>query len=143
MESARHRIKLDSRSENPTKEAKKMTDRPPTTSRRAFARTLAAVAAAPALLPASALGQAATPAAAPPPAPAPVPTPEAPSSVAEALTEVVRIRWGKHLNGDQLGDIAKSIDGRLRAAEAMKKMPLRNGDEPDVVFSAAPEGSPS
>ena len=117
-----------------------MNDRSQTTSRRAFARTLAAVAAAPALLPASALGQAATPAAAPPPVPTPVPTPEAPSSVAEALTEVVRIRWGKHLNGDQLGDIAKALDGRLKGAEAMKKVALTNADEPDVVFSADIEG---
>jgi hypothetical protein len=120
-----------------------MPDRPHTTSRRAFARTLATVAAAPALLPAAALGQA--PAAAPTPAPTPtsVPTPEAPSSVAEALTEVVRIRWGKHLSGEQLGEIAKALDGRLKGAEAMKKVKLTNADEPDVVFTAAPEGNPS
>lgn len=114
-----------------------MSDRS-TTSRRGFARALATAAAAPALLPAAAvLGQAApTPAA----TPTPVPTPEAPSSASEALTEIVRIRWGKHLSGEQLGDIAKAIDGRLKAAETMKKAPLGNGDEPDVIFSAVPEG---
>lgn len=117
-----------------------MPDRPETTSRRAFARTLATMAAAPALLPAAALGQAAAPAAATP-VPTPVPTPEAPSSVAEALTEVVRIRWGKNLSGEQLGQIAKAIDGRLKAGEAMKKVKLTNADEPDVVFSAGAEGS--
>jgi hypothetical protein len=116
-----------------------MPDRPPTTSRRAFARTLATMAAAPALLPAAALGQTAAPAAATP-APTPVPTPEAPSSVAEALTEVVRIRWGKHLSGEQLGEVAKAIDGRLKGAEAMKKVKLTNADEPDVVFFADVEG---
>ena len=116
-----------------------MPDRTPTTSRRAFARTLATMAAAPALLPAAALGQTAAPAAATP-APTPVPTPEAPSSVAEALTEVVRIRWGKHLSGEQLGDVAKAIDGRLKGAEAMKKVKLTNADEPDVVFFADVEG---
>jgi hypothetical protein len=134
------------RKEIPTKEAKKMPDRPLTTSRRAFARTLAAAAAAPALLPAAALGQtapAATPAAAATPAPTSTPMPEAPSSAAEALTEVVRIRWGKHLSGEQLGDVAKAIDGRLRGAEAMRKVTLTNADEPDVVFAAALEGSPS
>ena len=109
-----------------------MPERPRTSSRRAFAKTLAVAAAAPALLPAAALGQA---------APAATPTPEAPSSVAEALTEVVRIRWGKHLSGEQLGDIAKAIDGRLKAGEAMKKVKLGNADEPDVVFSAGAEGS--
>ena len=112
-----------------------MPDRPRTTSRRAFARNLAMVAAAPALLPAAALGQ--SPAMAP--TPTPVPTPEAPSSVAEALTEVVRIRWGKHLSGEQLGDIAKTLDYRLKGAEAMKKVKLTNADEPDVVFFAEAE----
>jgi hypothetical protein len=110
-----------------------MPDRPPVTSRRAFARTLAVAAAAPAPPPAAALGPAA-------PTPTPVPTPEAPSSVAEALTEVVRIRWGKHLSGEQLGDIAKALDGRLKGAEAMKKVKLTNADEPNVVFSADVEG---
>lgn len=119
-----------------------MPDRAPKTSRRAFARTLAAAAAAPALLPAAALGQAAAPAApSAAPTPTPVPTPEAPSSVAEALTEVVRIRWGKHLTGEQLGQIAKAIDGRLRSAEAMKKVTLGNADEPDVVYFASAEGT--
>ncbi|MFI5121071.1 MAG: hypothetical protein ACHQM4_11690, partial [Thermoanaerobaculia bacterium] len=85
--------------------------------------------------PAAALGQTA---AAPSLAPAPtlLPTPEAPSSVAEALTEVARIRWGKHLSGGQLGEIAIALDARLRGAEAMKKFPLTNADEPDVVFFA-------
>jgi outer membrane receptor protein involved in Fe transport len=117
-----------------------MPDRPSGTSRRAFARALAAAAAAPALLPAVALAQAApsaTPTAAP--TPTPIPTPEAPSSVAEALTEVVRIRWGKHLSGEQLADVAKALDGRLKGAEAMKKVKLANGDEPDFVFTADTE----
>ncbi len=122
-----------------------MSDRPATTSRRLFAKAIAAAAtavAAPALLPAAAaLGQPA-PAGTPVPAatPTPVPTPEAPSSVAEALTEVVRIRWGKNLSGEQLGEIAKSLDGRLRGAEAMKKVKLTNADEPDVVFFAEGPG---
>ncbi|MBK9963830.1 MAG: hypothetical protein IPP07_02570 [Holophagales bacterium] len=117
-----------------------MPERPRTSSRRAFAKTLAVAAAAPALLPAAALGQTAAPPPAATPLPTPVPTPEAPSSVAEALTEVVRIRWGKHLSGEQLGDVAKAIDGRLKAGEAMKKVKLGNADEPDVVFFADVEG---
>ncbi len=108
------------------------------TSRRRFAKALAAAAATPALLPAAALAQAAAPT--PSPAPTPAPTPEAPSSAAEALTEVVRIRWGKNLSGEQLESISKSIDGRLKGAEAMKKVKLTNADEPDVVFFAGPEG---
>ncbi|HEX7614094.1 MAG TPA: hypothetical protein VF554_02345 [Thermoanaerobaculia bacterium] len=112
--------------------------RPPSPSRRGFAKSLALAAAAPALAGAGiTLGQTApTPSAAPTPAPTPVPAPEAPSSTAEALTEVVRIRWGKHLSGEQLGEIAKSLDGRLKGAEAVKKVDLTNADEPDVVFFA-------
>lgn len=106
-------------------------------SRRLFAKRLVLAAAAPALAGAAALSQTApAPSPAPSPAPTPVPTPEAPSSVAEALTEVARIRWGRHLSGEQLGEIAKTVDGRLRGAEAMKKVALTNADEPDVVFFA-------
>jgi hypothetical protein len=118
-------------------------NRLPSPSRRRFAKSLALAAAAPALAGAGlALGQAAAPSPAaspaptPTPVPTPAPTPDAPSSVAEALTEVVRIRWGKHLSGEQLGEIAKTLDGRLRGAEAMKKVPLTNADEPDAVFFA-------
>jgi hypothetical protein len=118
-----------------------MSDRPATTSRRGFAKaalsTAVAAAAAPALFPAAAaLGQAAPPAA----TPTPVPVPDAPSSVAEALTEVVRIRWGRHLSGEQLGRVAKALDGRLKGAEAMKKVALTNADEPDVSFFAGVDG---
>jgi len=113
-------------------------NRPDASSRRALAKrlakSLALAAAAPALAGAGiALGQASP---TPSPAPTPVPTPEAPSSAAEALTEVVRIRWGKDLSGEQLGEIAKSLDGRLKGAEAMNKVRLTNADEPDVVFFA-------
>src|ERR1035437_4088948 len=104
-------------------------------SRRGFAKSLALAAAAPALAGAGiALGQTEP---TPSLAPTPVPTPEAaPSSVAEALTDIARIRWGKHLSGEQLGEIAKSLDGRLKGAEAMKKVALTNADEPDIVFFA-------
>jgi hypothetical protein len=107
-------------------------------SRRAFAKKLALAAAAPAFATAalSQTAPAAAPSPSPSPAPTPVPTPEAPSSAAEALTEIARIRWGKHLSGEQLGEIAKAVDGRLRGAEAMKKVALTNADEPDVVFFA-------
>ncbi len=112
----------------------------PLPSRRLFAKSLALAAAAPAFAgAATALAQTA-PSPSPTPAPTPVPTPEAPSSVAEALTEVARIRWGKHLSGEQLGEIAKALDGRLRGAEAMRKVPLTNADEPDVAFFAEAPG---
>ena len=79
----------------------------PPPSRRVFAKSLVLAAAAPALAGAAkALGQTPpppSPAAVPALAPTPAPAPEAPSSVAEALTEVARIRWGRHLSGQELG----------------------------------------
>src|SRR5260370_23902492 len=100
-----------------------MSDSISSPSRRLFAKSLALAAAAPAFAgAATALGQS-TPSPSPVPSPTPVPTPETPSSVAEALTEVVRIRWGKHLSGEQLGEIAKALDGRLRGAAPLKKVP--------------------
>jgi len=120
-----------------------MTDRALRTSRRGFAKAVAAAAAAAAAAPAAfpAFADSPAPSATPTVTPSvtPSPTPAPPSSVAEALTEVVRIRWGKDLSGEQLGDIAKAIDGRVRAAEAMKNVKLTNADEPDVVFAADTE----
>jgi len=118
-----------------------MTDRAIGTSRRGFAKAIAAAAAAaaaPAALPSFADSPAPTPTVTPTVTPSPTPAP--PSSAAEALTEVVRVRWGKNLSGEQLGEIAKAIDGRLKASDAMKKVPLANGDEPDVLYSAGGEG---
>lgn len=107
-------------------------------SRRQFVTALAASAAAP-LVPSVAWGQgpSPSPSALPSPSPSASPTPPPePSSSAEALTEVVRIRWGKHLSGEQLGEVAKAIDRGLRSSERMKKAALKNSDEPDFTFFA-------
>jgi hypothetical protein len=107
-------------------------------SRRQFVTAIAASATA-SLLPARAWGQTPSPPPAPSPSPSvspsPTPLPE-PSAAAEALTEVVRIRHGKHLSGADLGEIAKAIDRSLKSAERMKKVALKNSDEPDVTFFA-------
>src|SRR5260221_12076879 len=107
-------------------------------SRGRFVGVLAATAVAP-LVPSVVLAQAASPtpspAFSPSASPSPTPPPE-PSSSAEALTEVVRIRWGKHLSGEQLGEVAKAIDRNLRSSERMKKVALKNSDEPDLTFFA-------
>ena len=105
-------------------------------SRRQFVTAIAASAAAP-LVSSVAWGQAPSPSPSPSPtvSPSPTPVPE-PSSAAEALTEVVRIRWGKHLSGEQLGEVAKAIDRSLRSSERMKKVALKNSDEPDFTFFA-------
>ena len=65
--------------------------------------------------------------------------PEKPLPEAEALAEVARIQYGKYLNDDQMAEIKRSLSGRFRAAEAMKKTKLANGDEPAFIFSANPQ----
>ena len=65
--------------------------------------------------------------------------PEKPLPEAEALAEVARIQYGKYLNDDQMAEIKRSLSGRFRGAEAMKKTKLANGDEPAFIFSAKPQ----
>jgi hypothetical protein len=102
-------------------------------SRREFAKALAAMATAPLFSraellaphqPAQATGQA----------------PEQPTPAAEALAEVVRIRYGDNLNQDQMKQIKQSIDRTLRSADRLKQFKLRNSDEPAFVFSADVQG---
>jgi hypothetical protein len=90
--------------------------------RRDFAKTCAIIAAAPIL---SSVGEAQQTSVA-----------ETPSPAAEALTEAMRSRYPNRLSRDQLKEVARSLDGRLRAADALKKFELKNSDEPAFVFSA-------
>jgi hypothetical protein len=97
--------------------------------RREFAKSLAIIAAAPLVSRAADLE----------PAPASLqqtPPADAPSPVAESLTEVVRQRHGKHLTEDQLNLVKRSIDRSLRNADRMKQFKLTNGDEPAFAFTA-------
>jgi hypothetical protein len=113
--------------------------------RREFAKSLAALAAIPLL--GSGKARAETEGATPTAANllstivSPVPqgqAPEKPLPEAEALAEVAKIQYGKYLNDDQMAEIKRSLSGRFRAAEAMKKTKLANGDEPAFIFSANP-----
>ena len=122
--------------------------------RREFARTLAALAATPLLRPVIPFsrtdgGRLLTPAVADKPISASTPastterlqaqTPAEPLPEAEALSEVVRIQYGKNLSTEQMAEVKRSLSGRFRSAEAMKKVKLENGDEPAFVFSANPQ----
>ena len=103
-------------------------------SRRQFAKTLAAMAATP-LLARVTPAQAQEPAAAKPKPPQ-TPPPDQPSPAAEAMTEVVRIRYGKNLADEQLNEVKRSIDRSMRSADRLKQFKLKNGDEPAFGFSA-------
>lgn|SRR5262245_6913061 len=114
--------------------------------RREFAKTLAALAAMPWLVsweanasmkepPHPPVGDPATAV----PGIAQAQAPEKPLPEAEALAEVAKIQYGKNLTDDQMAEIKRSLSGRFRAAEAMKKIKLANGDEPAFIFSANPQ----
>jgi hypothetical protein len=57
-------------------------------------------------------------------------------ALAEALGEVVRAQYGSRLTKSELTTIIRQIRNGLERAEAMRKVELANGDEPDFVFSA-------
>jgi len=112
------------------------------TSRRRFAKTIAAaVVAAPLLAHATLNAQTppATKQAPAPPNPQPTPTPQAappPSPVAEAYAEVGRLRFGGKLTPDELARMKRDIEGNVRTAERLRAFNLKNADEPDFIFIA-------
>ena len=102
--------------------------------RRSFVKLIPSAGAAALValnLPSSA---AQTPSAAP--SPSPSPTPAVPSPLAEAYTEVARLRFGKHVEPPQWDRIKRDLEGNVRAADRMRESKLRNGDEPDFTFIA-------
>jgi hypothetical protein len=55
---------------------------------------------------------------------------------ADALDIVIRYRFGKHLNDEQLKRVyASALRGRA-SADAMKKIELTNGEDPIAAFRA-------
>ena len=112
---------------------------PERTSRRQFAKSVAATLAAAPLAARLAKGQ--TPAkpkepAAPPAQPQPSPAPQPkPSPVAEAYAEVARARFGDKLSPEQMEQLRKDLDGYARNSERLGAVKLKNSDEPDFVFS--------
>jgi hypothetical protein len=121
-------------------------------SRRRFLQTLgAATAAAPlAGLAWPALAQTPPPApASPPSTPSATPTPATPATPptpeeiankadAQSLLDIVQRRFGSRLDKAQLDSIRDDIEGNLGAGQGLRKLELRNSDEPDIIFRAVP-----
>ncbi|HEX6184353.1 MAG TPA: hypothetical protein VFZ44_10775 [Pyrinomonadaceae bacterium] len=114
-------------------------------SRRRFTKTLAAAAlAAPAALAARAQTPPATkePTAPPNPQTTPTPAPQQPqgpprpSPLAEAYSEVARLRFGEHLTPEQMQAVKRDLEGNVRTAERLRAFKLKNSDEPDFAFEA-------
>src|SRR5436305_1900133 len=107
------------------------------TSRRQFAKSVATTLIAAPF--AASLARAQTPAKkepVAPPNPQQTPAPQKPSPLADAYTEVARQRFGEHLKPEQLEQVKKDVDGNVRTADRLRAVKLKNGDEPDFVFSA-------
>jgi hypothetical protein len=108
------------------------------TSRRQFTKSVATTLIAAPLVASLANAQTPTKPKEPtaPPNPQPLPTPQKPSPLAEAYTEVARVRFGEKLTPEQLELVKKDLDGNVRAADRLRAVKLKNGDEPDFTFGA-------
>ncbi len=94
-------------------------------SRREFAQLAAAVAAA--------VGLTAGAGADEPPKPA-ADQPAKPAITPEQATEaIIRERHGKHLTDEQVQKLTRRVLGLRFNADALKRVPLTNGDEPAVT----------
>jgi len=106
------------------------------TTRRQFLKTVAATALSPSTLPLleGAEGKKDALAVAMPSPQQPL----TPSAAAEALGELVRVRYGRFLTEEQLAEVKRQIERNLRSAERLRSFPLTNADEPDLIFRAMP-----
>jgi hypothetical protein len=58
------------------------------------------------------------------------------SDDAKALGAIIQRRYGQHLTPEQLDQVTREIDGRIRAGKTLRGIKLANGDEPDFTFHA-------
>lgn len=116
------------------------------TSRRRFVQILGIAAAATPLAGAwQAAAQTTTPV---PPSPAPPsPTPAAAAADAtdpdlaadaRAIIEMIQRRYGTRLDAAQLEAVRTDVQSTLGAGRTLRKLDLKNADEPDVAFRARP-----
>lgn len=54
----------------------------------------------------------------------------------QAIEAIIRQRFGKHLTEDQVRRLTQRVANLSRTADALKRVPLTNADEPAVVFRA-------
>jgi len=108
------------------------------TSRRRFLGALGATAALPLVTALPAWTEPAAPPAPPKTEPEPQQDPERAGDAADAnsLLEIIERRFGSRFDAAQLDAIRDDLEGSLRAGRALRAWPLRNSDEPDVVFRA-------
>lgn len=74
------------------------------------------------------------------PAPTPSPSPanadaDANPALTDAMTQLVKQRYGAHLTEEQLASVRDDIRSGLRASDRLRAILLPNSTEPDVVFA--------
>jgi hypothetical protein len=57
------------------------------------------------------------------------------AALTDAMTQLVRQRYGAHLSTEQIDLVRNDIRAGLRASDRLRAMLLPNGTEPDVVFA--------
>jgi len=97
----------------------------PAPDRRDFGRAVAALAAGVALTPAAVADE---------PKSKPKDEPKSPT-LAELTEQMIRLRFGAHLSEEQIKRLAQRVQSQRAAADALKKIPLKNSDEPAFIFS--------
>jgi uncharacterized coiled-coil protein SlyX len=105
----------------------------PALDRRDFARAITALAAGAALT-SAAVADEPKPGGKAPIADEPKPAAKAPT-LAEVNEQMIRLRFGANLTEEQIKRLTQRVQGQRATAEALKKIPLKNGDEPAFVFS--------
>ena len=114
------------------------------TTRRTFAKGVAAAVALPLLAPlASCAPAAVAPAAPPTPAtPDASAVPAAIQQEAEALTALLRARYGDRLTSEQWTEVHDGVVGNVRAAEQLRRFSLPITIEPAIHFIPFRVGEP-
>jgi hypothetical protein len=59
-----------------------------------------------------------------------------PETQVQALTEVIRHRYGDKISDQQWPEIKSDIEAILKNSHGLRQVRLKNSDEPDVAFSA-------
>ena len=52
----------------------------------------------------------------------------------EALFELVRLKYGRWMNEQQLAEVREGVEAIAEASEELRSVELDNGDEPLFVF---------
>ena len=108
--------------------------------RRDFALTIGAATLGACVRTAPAPPATTAPAATPSPSPSPSPSPanvdaDTNPALTDAMTQLVKQRYGAHLTEEQLASVRDDIRGGLRASDRLRTILLPNSTEPDVVFA--------